>query len=694
MRKITFFKSMLVIIAMIIGSISANAQLLVEDFSYTVGSTITATATADPTTGWLGHSSAGTANIPVTNGLSFTGYAGSGVGGAANLANTGEDINKPFTAQTTGTVYVAFLVNITANTTAGYFFHLGPSPLTTTFYSRVFVNGTANGIGLSASSTAPATFVTVTTGSTVMVVLKHNFTLNTTDMFVLNSFSATEPASASQSIPETYASVGAVALRQYNAAQRIVVDGIRVGTTWAEASAPPASTPKVETPTFSAIPGNVIATQSVSLASTTAGASLYYTTDGTDPNNTGNGTLFTGTPISVSTTTTVKAIGYKTANDPSSIATATYTFPTDIATVSQLRAASVSGFYKLTGEAVLTYQSTTGNVKYIQDATAGIVIYDGTPKITTVYNIGDGIKNIYCTLSLYNGMLELIPFADPGAANSTGNTVTPAIVTLANLANYQGQLVTVKNVTITGTGNFVASTSYVINDGTASQKLRTAYTDLPYVVTPTAIPTVLQDITGVVFNTVVSTIPELDLIPRSANDIVNTPVLINVAESFIPNMSVSVPTRSITVSGSNLSGDITLAISGTNAAQFDVSPKTLTPAGGSVSSTSVFVTYTNNGSNSDSALLTLSSPGATPVTFNLVGGITTALSQPISALSVSASDGFIRFTAQSGQLIELYNAVGQKLLIKQSVEGLNSIPVSTKGLVVLKMGNQIAKVVL
>ena len=72
----------------------------------------------------------------------------------------------------------------------------------------------------------------------------------------------------------------------------------------------------------------------------------------------------------------------------------------------------------------------------------------------------------------------------------------------------------------------------------------------------------------------------------------------------------------------------------------------------------------------------------------------TGLSSTLNSLSVSASDGLIRFTAESGRVIELYNAVGQKLLIKQTVDGLNSIPVSAKGLVVLKMGNQIAKVVL
>ncbi len=73
---------------------------------------------------------------------------------------------------------------------------------------------------------------------------------------------------------------------------------------------------------------------------------------------------------------------------------------------------------------------------------------------------------------------------------------------------------------------------------------------------------------------------------------------------------------------------------------------------------------------------------------------TTQVVLPVTNLSVSASDGVIRITAEAGKIIELYNAVGQKLLAKQTISGLNSIPVADKGLVIVKIGNQIAKVVL
>jgi glucosylceramidase len=82
--------------------------------------------------------------------------------------------------------------------------------------------------------------------------------------------------------------------------------------------------PVAATPTFSPAPGTYNSAQSVTLSDTTAGASIYYTTDGSTP--TSKSSLFTpGTPIAVSTTTTINAIATAAGFSNSSIATGTYT---------------------------------------------------------------------------------------------------------------------------------------------------------------------------------------------------------------------------------------------------------------------------------------------------------------------------------------------------------------------------------
>jgi len=280
------------------------------------------------------------------------------------------------------------------------------------------------------------------------------------------------------------------------------------------------TTPLSVTPAISIAAGNYITQQNVAITSTTTGASIYYTTDGTTPTNAS--TLYTA-PIVVNSTQTIKAIAYETGKDPSLLSMATYTFPTNVSSISALRAADVSGFYKLTSEAILTYQApaTYGKPKFVQDANAGIMVYDSNSKITTTYNQYEGITGIIGTLTLYNGMLEFVPVTDPGAATSTATTnankVTPIVTTLNSLINYPGLLVTVKGVTISdlatgGTGSFVALKDFPLAVSSLSGLLTTyAVGDQNFI--GTSIPTTPKDITGVVLiNTTAK------LVPRSSAD--------------------------------------------------------------------------------------------------------------------------------------------------------------------------------
>lgn len=82
------------------------------------------------------------------------------------------------------------------------------------------------------------------------------------------------------------------------------------------------STDTVETPVITPATGTFATAQSVTIKCGTSGADIYYTTDGKDP--TDSSTKYTS-PISVSKTTTVKAIAVKSGCEDSSVATATIT---------------------------------------------------------------------------------------------------------------------------------------------------------------------------------------------------------------------------------------------------------------------------------------------------------------------------------------------------------------------------------
>ena len=85
---------------------------------------------------------------------------------------------------------------------------------------------------------------------------------------------------------------------------------------------PSAGGPTCSTPTFSPAAGTYLGTQNVTITTATDGATIHYTTDGTDPTES---SAAYSSAISVSSTTTIKAIAVKDGSEDSEVASATYT---------------------------------------------------------------------------------------------------------------------------------------------------------------------------------------------------------------------------------------------------------------------------------------------------------------------------------------------------------------------------------
>ena len=82
----------------------------------------------------------------------------------------------------------------------------------------------------------------------------------------------------------------------------------------------------VVTPTFTPVAGVYAAAQSVIIATTTPGAAIRYTIDGSTPTDT-TGTIYT-TPVNIAVTTTLKAIAYETGWTDSAVFSGVYTINT------------------------------------------------------------------------------------------------------------------------------------------------------------------------------------------------------------------------------------------------------------------------------------------------------------------------------------------------------------------------------
>lgn len=180
----------------------------------------------------------------------------------------------------------------------------------------------------------------------------------------------------------------------------------------------------------------------------------------------------------------------------------------------------------------------------------------------------------------------------------------------------------------------------------------------------------------------------------------NTLTTLTTAEASVPDMSTTVGTpvtQKVTISGANLTGDVMLSVTGD--AEFSVAPASITPTSGSVSSVEATITYSPTAAGTNTAVLTISSPGATSVVFNLSGTasvVTNVTDVTESDLNIYKDGSSLKFnTLLAGETVSVYNSVGQKISSQLTINGLNTINLNnTKGLVIVKVGNKTAKVVL
>ena len=187
-------------------------------------------------------------------------------------------------------------------------------------------------------------------------------------------------------------------------------------------------TTTVATPTFSPAGGTYYEPQTVSIDCNTEGATIYYTTDGTEP--TAESSVYSS-PISVSTTTTIKAMAVKEGLDNSAVAVATYTFPTLI-TIAEARALNENETAIVEG--VVTF--IDGRNIYIQDETAAIDLYLNYNTVPETLALGDKVRALG-TKTVYNGLVELTGIDGTVESEfrivSSGNILPLVVKTIAEL---------------------------------------------------------------------------------------------------------------------------------------------------------------------------------------------------------------------------------------------------------------------
>lgn len=206
----------------------------------------------------------------------------------------------------------------------------------------------------------------------------------------------------------------------------------------------------VAAPTFTPDASTFEGSVNVTLTSATAGASIYYTLDGSVP--TSASTLYSAA-IPLTATTTIKAIAIKEAVE-SVVTTKTYT------KTSPITCAEVYTFEKdaALGLNDVTVTCVGGRNVFVKDATGYMLLY--LPDDAT-WNPGDVLSGAKGKLDIYQGLYEIKPSAAQVSATTAtaGAAPAPEELTAAPAEADISKYIIYKDVTVEA-GSFTASNTY------------------------------------------------------------------------------------------------------------------------------------------------------------------------------------------------------------------------------------------
>lgn len=188
------------------------------------------------------------------------------------------------------------------------------------------------------------------------------------------------------------------------------------------------TTQTVAAPVFSPAAGTYTSAQSVTITSATSGAEIRYTTDGSEP--TTSSSLYTA-PLTISTTTTVKAKAFKSGMTASVTATATYTI-SSTQTVASPVFNPAGGTYTSTQSVTITCATSGAQIRYTTDGTeptASSALYSAALTISSTTTVKakafvSGMTSSATISQTYTINSAQTPAWTAGTTYKTGDLVT------------------------------------------------------------------------------------------------------------------------------------------------------------------------------------------------------------------------------------------------------------------------------
>jgi hypothetical protein len=180
--------------------------------------------------------------------------------------------------------------------------------------------------------------------------------------------------------------------------------------------------PLAATPTFSPTAGTYSSGQTVMMSDATPGATIYYTTDGSDP-TTFASTVYSS-PIVVSSSETIKAIAAASGYSNSFIGAAVYSLPSQVPVLGGLSPAFASA-----GSPAFTFTVTGSGFS------AGSTVYWGTTALTTQFGSATQLTANVPASSIAAAGTASVTVQTPAPGGGTSNTLQFQIDSSTGSAN-------------------------------------------------------------------------------------------------------------------------------------------------------------------------------------------------------------------------------------------------------------------
>jgi len=287
---------------------------------------------------------------------------------------------------------------------------------------------------------------------------------------------------------------------------------------------------------------NFINSLDVKITNNESGATVYYTTDGTNP-TTSTPTSFTETSntIQISTTTTVKAMAVKEGVENSSVASVTYTKLTPYTSIPDALADATSSAKEIAFcfNNIGVTGKTTKNA-YLQDADGNVaIIYNSSGH---GFEMGQNLSGtVKCKIQKYYNQLEFTSLTSTtsGISTTDGFVATSSNKDLNNLESEYGKYVQIE-------GFVYDSTNKTLSNGTVTVSLSTSIYE------PSMINGATYTMKGIWNWYTENNNKVFQILPRVESDVVKT------AEPTKENPIISASYKSVLVKGNTDIYDVTV----------------------------------------------------------------------------------------------------------------------------------------